>query len=93
MRVNDVFNPAAIYSMPAQKMSLGDSLRKARSDAGLTQEQLALQAQVSYRFVQEIEANRQQPTLPVLFKLCAAMGITPDALIMPVWAAWLGEQN
>ena len=49
---------------------------------------LCFESGVSYRFVQEIEADNQQPTMTTVFKLCVALKITPDKLIMPAWERW-----
>ncbi len=40
---------------------------------------------MSLRFYQDMEAGNKQPTITTLFKLCEAIGLAPDKLIMPVW--------
>lgn len=74
------------------KKNLGSILRQYREDKNLTQEKVALEANVAYRFYQDIEGGKQQPTVETLFKLCKALQLTPEAVIMPVWALWLDEQ-
>jgi transcriptional regulator with XRE-family HTH domain len=63
---------------------LGDELRKAREKAGLTQEQLAFKAGVHRTYVSLLERDRKSPTLHTLFRLCAAMTISPSKLIAKV---------
>ena len=71
-----------------KRKSLGETLRHYRGVSSLTQEELSFESGVSYRFVQEIEADKQQPTMTTVFKLCVALKITPDKLIMPAWERW-----
>lgn len=70
------------------KEEFGQKVRQQRRQAQMTQEQLALDSDLALRFVQEIEAGNQQPTITTLFKLSHGLGITPDKLIMPVWNMW-----
>ena len=70
------------------KEEFGQKLRQQRRQAQMSQEQLALNSDIALRFVQEIEAGNQQPTITTLFKLSSGLGVTPDKLIMPVWDAW-----
>jgi transcriptional regulator with XRE-family HTH domain len=52
-------------------------LREVRKRSGLTQEQLALGADIDRTFVSLIERGERQPTIRVLFKLAAAMHVSP----------------
>jgi transcriptional regulator with XRE-family HTH domain len=70
------------------KDTLGNTVREQRKAKSLTQEALALEAGVAYRFLQDIESGKQQPTVTTLFKLSRALGITPDQLIMCAWSVW-----
>ena len=65
----------------------GDELRKAREEAGLSQEKLAFEAEVDRTYVSHLENNHKSPTLDVVFRLCDAMKIEPAELIRRVDAA------
>lgn len=63
---------------------LGKELRKARVDAGLTQEELAFKARLARNYVSLLELDRKSPTIHTLFRLCGALGIRPSTLIARV---------
>lgn len=56
----------------------GRVLRRLRKAAGLTQEQLALEAEVERNYVSLIERGINQPTVRVIFRLAAALDTTPS---------------
>ena len=60
---------------------LGDELRKARKDAGLSQEKLASKAGVHRTYVSLLERNLKSPTVDVLLRLCKAMGVSAAGVI------------
>jgi transcriptional regulator with XRE-family HTH domain len=60
---------------------LGELLRKARVDAGMTQEQLALGARVDRSYLSEIERNVRHPTVQMLLKLCRTMNISAADIV------------
>ena len=49
-----------------------------RKELGMTQEKLAEQIGISKNHLSNIESGKNLPTVPLLFKLCDAMGETPD---------------
>lgn len=61
-------------------------LRSLRSELGISQEQLALRANVDRTFVSKLESARHQPSLAVVFKLSEAVGKTPEQLVALVRA-------
>ena len=61
-------------------------LRSLRSEIGISQEQLALRANVDRTFVSKLESARHQPSLAVVFKLSQALGRTPEELVALVRA-------
>jgi transcriptional regulator with XRE-family HTH domain len=65
-------------------LTFGRVLRKKRLEAGLTQEQLALEADVQRNYVSLMERGVNQPTIAVLFKLAGALKCSPSALILSV---------
>jgi transcriptional regulator with XRE-family HTH domain len=65
-------------------MSLGDELRKARADAGLTQEELAYSAGLDRAYISQLENDHKSPTVDTLFRLCEALGVAPSRIIARV---------
>lgn len=51
----------------------GQVLREMRIEAGLTQEQLGLEADLRRTFISLLELGEQQPTLTTLIKLAIAL--------------------
>ena len=65
-------------------MSLGEELRKARTDAGLTQEELASAAKLDRAYISQLENDHKSPTVDTLFRLCGALGIKGSTLLARV---------
>ncbi|WP_175037890.1 helix-turn-helix domain-containing protein [Burkholderia contaminans] len=63
------------------KVAFGRVLRRFRKRAGLSQEQLALEAGVRRTYVSLIELGQNQPTITIIFKLAAALNSLPSELI------------
>lgn len=57
------------------------ALRRARNAAGLTQEQVAVKANIDRTFVAFLETSKRQPSLSVICALAYAVGKTPGALV------------
>ncbi len=67
---------------PSTTQAFGLALRQFRKKAGLTQEELALEAGIERNYVSLIELGRNQPTVSVIFKLASALNIKPSKLIV-----------
>ena len=65
---------------------LGEEIRKARLKAGLTQEELAFEAECSRNYVSLLELNQKSPTVEMLLKICEAMGVSASKIIARVEA-------
>jgi transcriptional regulator with XRE-family HTH domain len=61
--------------------AFGRVLREQRNSAELSQEQLALNADVDRTFVSQMERGIRQPTLTTLFKLARALEVQPSTLV------------
>ena len=72
-------------------IAFGKVLRLLRKQAGLSQEQLALTAGIERNFVSLIERGINQPTIRVIFKLAAPLGIAPSELLHLVELQLSGE--
>ena len=62
---------------------LGDAIKRARLQLGLTQSQLAEQIDVDVRTVLNIENYKGNPKLEVLFPLIRALKIDPSTIFYP----------
>ena len=60
----------------------GQVLREQRLSRELSQEELALAADVDRTFVSQIERGIRQPTITTLIKLAGALGIQPSTLVV-----------
>ncbi len=60
---------------------LGDELRKARKAAGVTQEQLAFDAEIDRTYVSQLENDKKSPTIDVFLRICDALGVSASTLI------------
>ena len=64
--------------------AFGRVLRSAREKRGLSQEQLALNCEIDRTYVSLLERGLRQPTITVVFRLAAALGVRPSALLAQV---------
>ncbi len=60
----------------------GQVLREQRISRQLSQEGLALAADVDRTFVSQMERGIRQPTITTLMKLASALGIQPSTLVV-----------
>lgn len=61
--------------------AFGQALRAFRLAAGLSQEQLGLEAGVQRNFISLIETGQNQPTISTIFKLAGALEMKPSKLV------------
>ncbi len=59
-----------------KNFSLGDRLRQIRFYRKLSQEEVALRAEITTAYYGLVERNRKNPTVKILDKICQALGIT-----------------
>ena len=62
-------------------MSLGTELRKARLAAGLTQEKVALKADLDRSYLSELERDESSPTVFTLKRICRVIGVRASELL------------
>lgn len=63
------------------ELPFGVALRRVRLAAGLTQEQLGLEAGVQRNFISLIETGQNQPTIGTISKLARALGMKASELV------------
>lgn len=61
--------------------AFGQVLRKHRLAAGMSQEQLGLEADLQRNFISLIETGQNQPTITTIFKLAVALNLKPSKLV------------
>jgi transcriptional regulator with XRE-family HTH domain len=62
-------------------VAFGAVLRFKRNELGMSQEQLADQADLDRTYPSLIERGLRQPTITVLIKISAALNLTPEVLL------------
>ncbi len=73
--------------------AFAEVLRRRRRAAGMSQEVLAEQADVSVRFVSFLETNRRQPTLTIIAALSRGLGITMAEFAGDIEAEWQAAKD
>lgn len=61
--------------------AFGLVLREVRKEQGISQEALALEADLQRNYISLIERGINQPTITTIFKLAAALGVKPSAIV------------
>lgn len=61
--------------------TFGRNVRAARQSLGWTQEQLALECGLKRTYLVEIEGGKRNPTLKVVERLAAVLGVEASALL------------
>jgi len=62
----------------------GQVLREVRSNAGISQEKLALEANLDRTYISLLERGLRQPSLKTIFVLASILGIKPSKMIASV---------
>ena len=60
---------------------LGRNVREARKRRGLSQEQLALEADMKRSYVSDMERGTRNPSVKAIERLAAALGVEPWTLL------------
>ena len=66
------------------KKAFGENLSKLRRQSSETLEGVAVKGDITLRYVQDVEAGNKLPSILTVIKLCDALDITPDKLLLPV---------
>jgi len=64
------------------ELPFGAALRRVRLAAGMSQEQLGLEAGVQRNFISLIETGQNQPTVNTIAKLARALGLKASELVV-----------
>ena len=63
---------------------LGSRIAQLRKNRKITQEKLAEKAEISNNYLSNIENNHSIPSLETMIKICTALNVTPDELLLGV---------
>jgi len=63
---------------------VAEAVRRARKAAGLSQEELALEAGLDRTYISQVERGKRNVTIVVLARIARALKTTPDRLLVPV---------
>ena len=63
------------------KLQLGNRIRIARKDAGLTSERLSEICDINAAYLRQIECGAKTPSLPLFVALCKGLQVTPSYLL------------
>jgi transcriptional regulator with XRE-family HTH domain len=63
------------------RVAFGELLKELREERGLSQSQLALEAQLDQSFLSLIERGDRQPSLASLFAICDALNLEADEVV------------
>ncbi len=61
--------------------AFGEVLREARVEKGLSQEALAFASELDRTYISMLERGKRQPTISVIFKLAAALGVSAAEMV------------
>lgn len=61
--------------------AFGEVLREYRTKAGLSQEELALAADIDRSYISMLERGIRQPSLEMVFKVAAVLKVTPATMV------------
>lgn len=77
----------AAYEAARIRFELGQAVRKRREELGLTQAELAGRAGLKQPAVARFEAGGTMPTIPMLERLAAALGMRLSVRLQPLGKA------
>lgn len=63
---------------------IGEVLKQARKEAGLTQEELAFETGLSRSYISFLERDKKSPTLKTLFDICEVLEVRPSEFVARV---------
>jgi len=67
--------------------TIGQFLRDAREAVGLSQEALALRADIHRTYPSLLELGKRQPTIDVFLRICKAVKVEPHVMIRKITTA------
>ncbi len=62
---------------------VAETVKRARKAAGLSQEELAFEADLDRTYISQVERRKRNVTIVVLARIAKALKTTPDRLLIP----------
>lgn len=81
------------YSSTVFAKCVGNTVKRLRKENKLSQEELAEKINSHQVYISEIERGLKIPSLPVLFKMANAFGITPSELVSAIEKEYDTDSN
>lgn len=73
-----------VFIMNIDYQLLGNRIAQLRKNRKITQERLAEKAEISNNYLSNIENNHSIPSLETVMKLCMALDVTPNELLLGI---------
>jgi transcriptional regulator with XRE-family HTH domain len=68
-------------TLPALKLALSTNIKRLRKEKGISQEKLALKADIDRSYMSEVERCLANPSIEALIKIGNALDVTPSELL------------
>jgi len=72
-------------------LALASELKNRRLTLGLSQDELALKAELNRTFIAKIEVAKTQPALISIFRIAEALQVNPGDLVNSIWDRYKRE--
>ena len=68
-------------TLPALKLALSTNIKRLRKEQGISQEKLALKANIDRSYMSELERQLANPSIEALLKISNALEVAPSELL------------
>lgn len=68
-------------TLPALKQALSSNIKQIRKEQGVSQEKLALKADLDRSYMSEVERQLANPSIEALLRIANALEVTPSDLL------------
>ena len=68
-------------TMPALKQALSVNIKRLRKEQGISQEKLALKAEIDRSYMSQVERCLANPSIDALLRISNALDVTPSELL------------
>lgn len=71
-------------SLPTLQRAFADVLKTLRTEAGLSQQQLALESDLDRTYISLLERGMRQPSLGTIFRIATVLKVAPHEIVTRV---------
>lgn len=68
-------------TLPVLKLAISNNIKRIRKEQGISQEKLALKANIDRSYMSELERQLANPSIEALLKIGNALEVTPSELL------------